>query len=71
MRAALDEIRQDMKFVAEGNWSHNPQYAEAIMAKVSKNVKALEEIIKAKKAGKPILVQSSQEPNSKPRPQKK
>ena len=56
MRAALDEIRQNMKFVAEGNWSHNPQYAEAIMAKVRENVQSLEGMIKAKKAGKHITI---------------
>jgi hypothetical protein len=56
LRAALDEIRQDMNFVLDGNWSHNPQYAEAIVAKISRNVEALDEMIKTKKAGKEIFL---------------
>ncbi len=60
LRAALDEIQQDMKFVLDGRWSHNPQYAETIAAKISKNVQALDEMINAKKAGKEIFLTAPQ-----------
>jgi len=71
MRAVLDEINQDMHFVFDGNWAHNPQYAEAIIAKISKNVQILEGMIKAKEAGQHIIIQTKQNTDTKPQPQKK
>jgi hypothetical protein len=71
MRGVLDEINQDMHFVFDGNWAHNPQYAEAIVAKISKNIQTLEGMIKAKEAGQPIIIQTKQNTDTKAQPQKK
>jgi iron uptake system EfeUOB component EfeO/EfeM len=62
LRAALDEIRQDMNVILEGNWSHNPQYAEAIVAKISKNIETLDVMVKTKKAGKEIFLSAPRKP---------
>ena len=60
LRARYDEINQELKFVQQGNWAHNPQYGGAIVAKMDRDVQALDEMIKAKKAGKEIFLPAPQ-----------
>lgn len=56
LRARYDEISHDMQFVVKGGLHHNPQYGEAVTAKVKKNVDSLQSMIKAAEAGRAIII---------------
>jgi nitrate/TMAO reductase-like tetraheme cytochrome c subunit len=56
LRARYDEINQALTFILQGNWAHNPQYGDAIVTKMSRDVQTLDEMIKTKKAGKEIFL---------------
>jgi hypothetical protein len=58
LRALYDEITQDIQFILEGNWCHNPQYAEAIAKKIDTNVASLQSMIKSRQAGKAIVLRN-------------
>jgi predicted CXXCH cytochrome family protein len=56
LRAGLDEINGDTQFLLKGNLHHNPQYAEAIAAKIEKTTAALQLMIKTKKEGRKVIL---------------
>jgi len=60
LRARYDEINQELNFIRKGNYAHNPQYADAIVAKMSRDAQTLDEMIKTKKAGKEIFLPAPQ-----------
>jgi hypothetical protein len=57
LRAGLDEIAGDTQFLLKGKVYHNPQYAEAIAAKIEKNTSTLQSMIKTKKEGRKLVLQ--------------
>ena len=55
LRATYDEIETDVAFILKGGWQHNPEYGEAVAARIEKDSSALESMIKAKKEGREIF----------------
>jgi hypothetical protein len=60
VRARFDELTQDVQFLLKGSWSHNPQYGEAIAAKIDKEIKSFQSMIKAKQQGREIILKGRQ-----------
>ena len=58
LRAVYDEISQDIRFLLEGNWSHNPAYGEVVVKKIDGNLESLKSMLTTKQAGKPIILKS-------------
>ena len=56
LRARYDELSHDMQFVAKGGWYHNPQYGEAIAAKITRESSSLLSMMKAGEAGRAIII---------------
>ena len=52
LRARLDEISEDTRFLLEGRVQHNPQYAEAIVSRVDKNTATLQNAIRVQREGR-------------------
>ena len=45
-----------MQFVVKGGWHHNPQYGEAIAAKITRESSSLLSMMKAGEAGRAIII---------------
>ncbi len=56
LRARYDEISHDMQFLAKGGWYHNPQYGEAIAAKIARDSTSLLSMMKAGVVGRPMIL---------------
>ena len=56
LRARYDEISHDMQFLAKGGWYHNPQYGEAIAAKITSESSSLLSMMKAGVAGRAMII---------------
>ncbi len=54
LRASYDEIDNDVHFILKGGWFHNPQYGEAIAARIAKDSATLQSMIQAQKEGKSV-----------------
>jgi cytochrome c553 len=56
LRARYDEISHDMRFLAKGGWQHNPQYGEAIAAKITRDSGSLLSMMKTGVAGRAMII---------------
>jgi hypothetical protein len=56
LRARYDEISHDTQFLAKGGWYHNPQYGEAIAAKITRESSSLLSMMKAGAAGRAVII---------------
>jgi len=56
LRAGYDELDNDVHFVLKGDFSHNPQYGEAIAARIDKEGASLQSMIEALKEGKGVTL---------------
>ncbi len=56
LRARYDELSHDMQFVAKGGWHHNPQYGEAIAAKITRESSSLLSMMKAGVSGRAMII---------------
>jgi len=66
LRARYDEISHDMQFLTKGGWYHNPEYGEAIAAKIARESNSLLSMMKAGEAGRVMIIQK--EPTDEGRP---
>jgi len=57
LRARYDEMDNDARFVLSGGWYHNPQYGEAIAARIDKDSAALRSMIEVQKEGKSVTLE--------------
>ena len=56
MRAGYDELDNDVHFILKGGFFHNPQYGEAIAARIDKEGASLRSMIEAQKEGKGVTL---------------
>jgi len=56
LRAGYDELDNDVHFILKGGLFHNPQYGEAIGARIDKEAASLQSMIKSQKEGKGVTL---------------